>query len=276
MDQLKRFKEAAQIDIEPFDGDVLEEVYVRPYASEVYMTFPFAILVFRYFALFDQRYGTDIAGSGNVERLVGYSEDTEFWYEEASGLLDEAMRECGWCREIISSEYLDEFFEEMTDSEGNEASDEEKYLRFLDAGLCDGFLKDALREESKAALEMKNYMEFGYLVIVWNSALNKYMQFREKHPDMIETVCREEDRWIVELEKDIWEPYMAFYECGRKEVNGQAYSKIVLGCTGDSYVAFEAINPNWLCKAVKLDKMLQLANEKLACFQAGRESGSAA
>ena len=55
-----------------------------------------------------------------------------------------------------------------------------------------------------------------------------------------------------------------------------AYCKIVLGAYMDSFVSFEAINPNWICTAVKLSKMLQLANEKLACFRAGQKKEEAA
>ena len=63
---------------------------------------------------------------------------------------------------------------------------------------------------------------------------------------------------------------MAFYQCKRKEIHGKSYCSVILGCDGDSYVSFEAVNPNWICTAVKLYKMLQLANEKIERFR--RES----
>lgn len=71
---MERFEDIVQIHTEPFDTDVLEEIYIRPYATDAYMTDPFAILVFHYFKLFDQRYGTHIAESINIEQVIGNSD----------------------------------------------------------------------------------------------------------------------------------------------------------------------------------------------------------
>lgn len=276
---MERFEEAAQIDTEPFDSDLLDEIYVRPYATEVYMTDVFAILLIRYFEAFDRKYGTDVSQYVSQVRLIGYDSDYDMnymiWYNEASDLLAGAMDDTGWYMKTIGTNGLRDYFgseEALEDEQLFQA----EYEKCLNEELQDGFLKDALLNESRTMMEITKDMEEGNLVIVWNPELNDYMQFREEHPDVIEAVCKEEDQWIVKLEEDIWEPYMAFYQQDKKLLNGEAYCKVVLGCYVDAYVSFEAINPNWICKAVKLYKMLQLAKEKLACFQIGRKTTKAA
>lgn len=272
----ERFKEAEQIDTEPFDPDVLQEIYVRPYATDVYMTDPFTLLLFHYFELFDRKYGTSITERVSIGRVIGNSEYYDLWYQEAAYLLEDAMYDSGWCMDAVSTEYLREHLEEAKKSEESDNWFQEGYRNCLDTVLYDCFLKDALLAESETMESMMEGLDEGHLVIVWNPELDAYMRFREEHPDMIEAVCKDEDQWIVKLEEDIWEPYMAFYQCERKKIHGKSYCSVVLGYDGYSCVSFEAINPNWICKAVKLYKMLQLANEKLACFQIGRKKKSAA
>lgn len=278
--KMERFKEAEQIDTEPFDRDLLDEIYVRLYAQSVYMSDTFATLLFRYFELFDRKYGTDIASYVSFTQIIGYDEecDTEdmIWYQEAAELLTGAMNNTGWCMGAISTNEVKDFLEHTEESVNDEDFFRKKYQKCLDDICRDGFLKDVLLKESKIMMAMIEEMEEGDLAIVWNPELNDYMRYREKHPDIIEAVCKEEDQWIVKLEEDIWEPYMAFYSQEKDVMDGMAYCKVVLGYSMDCYVSFEAVNPNWICKAVKLSKMLHLANEKLACFQAGRKTKKAA
>lgn len=270
------FEDVAQIDTEPFDTDILDEIYVHPYATEVQMVDTFALLLFQYFKLFDQKYGTSVTRCIEIDQIIGPSDYYDLWNQEAAYLLEGAMHDSGWHMEAVSTEYLREYMEDAIKSEGDEDFFPKGYRGCLDVVLDDCFLKDALLAESETMKGVMEGLEEGHLVIVWNPRLNEYMQFREKHPDVIEAVCKSEDQWILELEKDIWEPYMAFYQCKRKEINGKSYCSVMLGCDGYSYVSFEAINPNWICKAVKLYKMLQLANEKLARFQIGRKTKNTA
>lgn len=275
-----RFEEAAQIDTEPFDSGLLDEIYIRPYAQEVFMTDAFATLLFRYFELFDRKYGTDISSYVSIERIIGYrrEEDMDYllWYQGAADLLTGAMNNSGWYMGVIGTEEVRDYLDDTGELLKDEASFGKEYKKCLDDIFKDSFLKDALSRESKVMMEMIEEMEEGNLAIVWNPELNDYMKFRGEHPDIIEAVCKDEDRWIVKLEEDVWEPYMAFYRQEKDTMDGMAYCKVVLGYYMDSYVSFEAINPNWICKAVKLNKMLQLANEKLACFQIGRQTKKAA
>lgn len=275
-----RFEEAAQIDTEPFDSDLLDEIYIRPYAQEVYMTDVFATLLFRYFELFDRRYGTDISEYVNIYPMIGYygGADLEYliWYQEAADLLAGAMNNTGWCMGALNTEEVKDYLDDMEESMKDEDLFTTEYQACLDDIYNDCFLKDVLLKESKIMKDAVEEMEEGNLAIAWNTELNDYMRFREKHPDIIEAVCKDEDQWIVKLEEDIWEPYMAFYRQEKDTLDGMAYCKIVLGCYMDSYVSFEAINPNWICKAVKLSKMLQLANEKLAYYKAGQKNKEAA
>ena len=267
---MERFEDIVQIHTEPFDTDVLEEIYIRPYATDAYMTDPFAILVFHYFKLFDQRYGTHIAESINIEQVIGNSDFCDLWCRDAADLLGGAMYDCGWYMEPVSTELLKEYLVDEDRAWKDEDYFQQGYRRCLDIVLDDCFLKDVLLAEWETAMDAIGRLEEGYLVIVWNPELHAYMQFREEHPDVIEAACKGEDQWIIELEEDIWEPYMAFYECNKREINGKSCCSVELGCDGYSYVSFEAINPNWICKAVKLYKMLQLANEKIERFR--RES----
>lgn len=274
-----RFEEAAQIDTEPFDSDLLDEIYIRPYAQEVYMTDAFATLLFRYFELFDRRYGTNVSGYVNIGQVIGYHRETDteyIWYREAAYLLAGAMNDTGWSMGALNTEEVKNYLNDTEESMNDEGLFTTEYQKCLDDIFDDCFLKDALLRESKIMKEAVEEMEEGNLAIVWNTELNDYMQFREKHPDIIKAVCEDEDQWIVKLEKDIWEPYMAFYRQEKDTLDGMAYCKIVLGAYMDSFVSFEAINPNWICTAVKLSKMLQLANEKLACFRAGQKKKEAA
>lgn len=275
-----RFEDAAQIDTEPFDSELLDEIYIRPYAQEVFMTDVFATLLFRYFELFDRRYGTNISKYVNMYQIIGYRRETDIdeqiWYQEAADLLTGAMNNTGWCMGGLNTEEVICYLNDTEEAMKNEDLFTTEYQMCLDNIFNDCFLKDALFRESKIMKEAIEEMEEGNLVIVWNEELNGYMQFREKNPDIIEAVCKDEDQWIVKLEEDIWEPFMAFYRQEKDVMDKKAYCKIVLGYYMDSYVSFEAVNPNWICKAVKLSKMLQLANEKLACYKAGQKKKEAA
>ncbi len=275
-----RFEEAAQIDTEPFDSGLLDEIYIRPYAQEVFMSDAFAALLFRYFELFDRKYGTDISCDVDIERIIGYSREEEMdhllWYREAADLLMRAMDNSGWYIGTISREEVRDYLDNTEELLEDEVLFRKEYQKCVDDIFEDSFLKDALLRESKVMKEIIEEMEEGNLVIVWNPELNDYMKFREEHPDIIEAVCKDEDWWIIKLEEDIWEPYMAFFREEKDIMDGKAYCKVVLGYYMDSYVSFEAINPNWICKAVKLNKMLQLANEKLACFRIGGRTKKAA
>lgn len=275
-----RFEDAAGIDTEPFDSELLEEVYVKPYAMEAIMPDAFAVLMFRYFELFDRRYGTNITEDIVIDQLIGYDrdEDTDkvIWYQESDKLLEGAIDNAGWEMGMLGTEDVVAFLENADKSYEDEDVFREEYKMYLDKVCKDSFLKDALLRESNTMLEAMQEMEDGVFLIIWNPELNAYMQFREKHPDIVEAVCKAEDQWIVKLEEDVWEPYMAFYRQKKEVMDGLAYCKVLIGCAYDSYVAFGTVNPNWICTAIKLNKMLQLANEKLACFKAGQKNEEAA
>lgn len=275
-----RFEDAAGIDTEPFDTERLDEIYVRPYAIEALMPDAFAVLMFRYFELFDRRYGTNIVGEITIDQLIGYGRDEEtdnmIWYQESDKLLMGAMENAGWEIGLINTEYVVTYLDNADKSCEDEDIFRKEYKTLLDEICKDSFLKDALTRESDTMLEAMQEMENGDLIIIWNPELNAYMQFREKHPDVVEAVCKAEDQWIVKLEEDVWEPYMAFYRQKKEVMDGLAYCKVLIGCSYDSYVAFGTVNPNWICTAVKLNKMLQLANEKLDCFKAGQKNEEAA
>lgn len=276
---MKRFEEAAQIDEEPFDYKLLDEVYVTPYAQEACMPNAFSILLFRYFEIFDQKYGTEIARFVHINQMIGYSEEWymewRIWYDESGNLFRGAMNDTGWNVGAIGAEEFRLSVGNIDKLSEDEAVFQEEYKKFLDGVVRDDFLRDALRREDKLMLEALETMEDGYLAIIWNPELNDYMQFRKEHSDMIEAVCKNEDQWIIKLEEDIWQPYMAFYQQEKEMMGEDAYCKVLVGWGMDSYVSPGSVNPNWICKAVKLNKMLQLANEKLRNFQAGEKVGAA-
>lgn len=275
-----RFEDAAGIDTEPFDTERLEEIYVRPYAMEALMPDAFAVLMFRYFELFDRRYGTNIAGEIAIDQLIGYDRDEEtdemIWYQESDKLLVGAIENAGWKLGLVGTEDVVQYMDSSEKSFEDVDLFRKEYKICLDDIFMDGFLKDALLRESETMMEAMQEMEDGDFLIIWNPELNDYMQFREKYPDIVEAVCKAEDQWIVKLEEDVWEPYMAFYRQKKEVMDGLAYCKVLIGSSYDSYVAFGTVNPNWICTAVKLNKMLQLANEKLDCFKAGQKKEEAA
>ncbi len=275
-----RFEDVEGIDTEPFDSERLYEVYVRPYATEAVMPDAFAVLMFRYFELFDRRYGTDITGEIAIDQLIGYDMDEDMdnmiWNQDSDKLLVGAMDNAGWEIGLIGTEDVAGYVDNADKLYEDENLFRKEYETCLNEIFEDGFLKDALLRESNTMLEAMQTMEDGDFLIIWNPELNAYMQFREKHPDIVEAVCKAEDQWIVKLEEDVWEPYMAFYRQKKEVMDGLAYCKVLIGCSYDSYVAFGTVNPNWICTAVKLNKMLQLANEKLACFKAGQKNEEAA
>lgn len=277
---MEEFKEVARIDATPFDVEYLWEIYVRPYANEAYMIDVFAVLLFWYFKLFDQKYGTNIADYVEIEQIIGYSEETELdymmWYRESGELFQGAMNSTGWCMGVVGTEDISGYLEDEEKSFEDENLFQQEYRKCLDNIFKDGFLKDALLREYKIMANATADMEDGILVIMWNPGLNDYMQYRKTNPDIIEAVCKDEDRLIVKLEEDIWEPYMAFFRQGKEMMDGMAYCKSLIGFSMDTYVDFGSVNPNWICTAVKLNKMLQLANEKLACFKAGQKNEEAA
>lgn len=276
---MKRFEEAAQIDEEPFDYKLLKEIYVTPYAQEACMPDAFSILLFRYFELFDRKYGTQITRFVHMDQMIGYSQELDMewliWYQESQNLFTGAMINTGWDVGAISAEEIRLSVGNIDELSKDETMFQKAYEKFLDDMVRDGFLKDVLLREDKLMLEAIELMEDGYLAIIWNSALNDYMQFRKEHSDMIEAVCKNEDQWIIKLEEDIWQPYMAFYQQKKEMMGEDAYCKVLVGWGMDSYISSGSIDPNWICKAVKLNKMLQLANEKLRNFQAGGKVGAA-
>lgn len=271
---MDRFEDIVAMDEEPFDIDLLEEIYVPNYSQSICMSNIHTFLFCRYFELFDKRYKTNIASMVNFSRIIGYDEEESeqdygmVWYEEAPYIMERAMDETGWIQIGINIEEFKDFISEDIESI---CCDEKRFLDifrgFLEEHFNHGFLMDAFLENVNEMREIIGYMEEGDLLIIWNPQLNDYMRFKEKYPEIVAAACKKEDEWIMRLEQDIWEPYQAFYLCRKSTCDKTDYCVVSLGCDGYNYVSFEAINPNWICRAVKLHRMLLFANEKISFNQ---------
>lgn len=265
------YDEIAAIDTEPFDGDTLDQVYCNAYSQTAYLNDLYASIVFRYFQKFDETYGTGITTGVDFPPLLlgaGGNDDVLYWVENANILLSDALSECGWfeCWIYINDMEFD-FPGFDTVSEDSRKLFHEAYMEYLDKLLEDSFLKTAFIQEEDQMISAKECLEEGDLGIIWNPQLSEYLRYREKNEDIVKLVCPDEDSHIMELEREVWEPYYYFYAGERNRCGDSDYYVVILGFDGYNSADFYCINPNWINKAAKLKFMLDLAQKKLAHYQ---------
>nr|WP_289766809.1 hypothetical protein [uncultured Acetatifactor sp.] len=272
-----RFEEVREMEESPMDEDVLEELCF-PYSAASMISDVYAVLILRYYQKYDERYGTHLTRGMEIPQIVpgrdtGYEEES-IWLEEIPGVMDRAIYSSGWNIAWISTET--EGLQEALEGQKNE--DEEKkdfhhaYGSCMEEIFLDGFEKSCFLREEENAMDAAKCLEDGQMGIMWNEQLDAYMRCRAAKRDVIAVVCPEEDKCIARLSEEIWEPYMitymqdvVTYEGG--EYDGRRYCRIVLGFDGYNYCWYDSINPNWICRAVKLNRMLDLALEKIERYE---------
>lgn len=280
-----RYEDVKEMEEIPFDEDVLGELCSPAYASPM-LPDVYAVLILRYYRKYDEQYGTNLTDGVEIPQLIPEREDKYgddiFWYEEIPDVMEKAMAASGWDVVWINTtvEELQEAVVDMNDIEAQKDNFHYAYTNYLDELFTDGFVKSCFMQEEETAMETTEYLEDGHLGIMWNEKLQKYMRYRTEKKDVVAVLCPEEDRCIEMLSEDIWEPYMVAHvqdmvEYGGKEYSGWKYCRIVLGCDGYNYYWFESINPNWICSAIKLSRMLDLALEKLESYEKGKEKEAA-
>lgn len=270
-----KFEDVLCMDEAPFDGDILERVYYSPYCDSPAMPDTFAVLIFNYFMKFDERYGTQLTNCIDVMQVLSMKENDEdviLWHEEAPQLMDAALWESGWASMwLFCSDALSDLIDEAPYSKESKKQFHEKYPVYIDEHLMDGFAKSCYLQEEDNVYESAFGMDEGYFGIMWNYKLDKYEKLQEKNRKLISTLCPEEDRCISRLKEDVWKPYIDAYVQDTETCEGTKYIRVSIGCDGCSYFYFDSIDPNWICKAVKLGKMLDIALEKIEDFLRSHE-----
>ena len=278
------FDEIREMEEEPIDEDVLGELLSPYYGGLIHDAY--AVLILYYFRKYDERYGTCLTEGVEIPQVIqghdaGYEEDY-VWLEEMPKVMDNAIFMTGWSAAWISveDEELQEALErQKKEGEGNEDF-RSAYRNCINRVFADDFVKSCFMKEEEEAMEAARYLEEGQIGIMWNEKLDGYMRCRSVKQDMVATVCPEEDRYIGMLSSEIWEPYMvAFMEDMVEHTDGQyagrKYCRIVMGGAGCNYCWFDSVNPNWIFRAIKLDRMLDLALEKIACYERAKEEEAA-
>lgn len=271
-----KFEDIRDMDEEPFDTDVLESVYCSTYDGSPSMPNLFATLIFYYFFKFDERYGTRLARGVDVMQILSFREEDEdilLWYEDAPSLMSSALLESGWSDVWLctNDDEVTDGIEYSSDSKKAKNQFHEKYTSYVEKKYEDGFVKACYLQEESVAFDAAFGLDEGYLGIMWNEKLDKYEKYQEENRELVLILCPEEDQYISRLKKDVWKPYIDAYVQDTDNCQGTKYIKILIGCDGCSYNFFDSIDPNWICRAVKLGKMLDIALDKIEDFQHHQE-----
>lgn len=270
------YQEIMRIDTEPFDIDVLEEIYDG--YSGITISAVYALILFHYYRKFDQVYGTNLTACVDIprglinERMeldMDQDDTTVYWYETAPVLLDAAMLESGWNQFWIdmNDELICAAFDHSDTPKDCKETFHQNYTRYLDENLEDCLVKTACRREEDTLYEAREYLESGYMGIFWNEQLTDYMNFRRKSREVVQAACPEEDAAIARLEEEVWEPYGMFLVEKKENVEDWAYGVVVIGCDGYNWTDHSSINPNWIPAAIKLKMLLDLAMEKIRRYR---------
>lgn len=280
-----RLDEIRDMDEEPIDEDTLDEL-CSPYGMSPMIPDIYAVLMLHCFRKYDERYGTNLMEGAKIPQLIpgrdsGYEEGM-IWFEEITEIMDEAIYLSGWSAVWISTEMeeLQEALERHRDDGEQERGFHDAYKRLMDDIFDDGFVKSCFMKEEESVMETAMYLEDGQFGIMWSEQLERYMHYRASEWDMVAAVCLEEDRCIDRLSKEVWEPYKVTYiqdmvEHEDGKYAGRKYCRIALGSDGYNCCWYDSVNPNWIFRAIKLSRMLDLAMEKIERQKKAKEGEAA-
>ena len=272
-----KFEAILAMDEEPFDTDVFEEVYYPAYTNSPGLPDTYAMLIFHYYSKFDQKYGTKLMDGIEIKRILpDVDEDMEedmLWRDHASDILEEAASISGWSLDILELNECD--LQYMLEDAGYQrrAENEKEVFRtvfseFLFLEYESDFLRSCYASIMDEVSDAINSMDYAVICVMSNEKLDRYMRYRKEHQSVVAAVCPEEDRCIYNLLDKIEYPFQVFFtskihECEEEENRGRRFISTLLGNDGYNYCLEGCVNPNWVCSAIKLGMMLDLAFEKI-------------
>lgn len=275
-----KFEAILAMDEEPFDTDVFEEVYYPAYTNSPGLPDTYAMLIFHYYSKFDQKYGTKLMDGIEIKRILpDVDEDMEvdmLWRDHASDILEEAASISGWSLDFLELNECD--LQYMLEDAGYQrrAENEKEVFRtvfseFLFLEYESDFLRSCYASIMDEVSDAINSMDYAVICVMSNEKLDRYMRYRKEHQSVVAAVCPEEDRCIYNLLDKIEYPFQVFFtskihECEEEENRGRRFISTLLGNDGYNYCLEGCVNPNWICSAIKMGMMLDLAFEKItAC-----------
>lgn len=280
-----RLDEIRGMDEDLIDEEMLENLYL-PQGGLATLPGIYVVLILYYFRKYDEQYGTRLTKGMKIPPLL-LGADTEYeeeivWFDEICRVMDKAVCSSGWSTAWVSTETegLKEALESRKEDEEKKRDFHDAYINHLNDAFEEEFVKSCFMMEEENVMNAVSHLESGEIGIMWNEKLERYMRRRAAERKVVDTVCPEEDRCINRLSGEVWEPYMVTYmqdmiEYAGKEYAGRKYCRIVLGSDGYNYCWFDSVNPNWICRAIKLSRMLDLALEKLEIYEKRKEEEAA-
>lgn len=272
-----KFEAILAMDEEPFDTDVFEEVYYPAYTNSPGLPDTYAMLIFHYYSKFDQKYGTKLMDGIEIKRILpDVDEDMEedmLWRDHASDILEEAASISGWSLDFLELNECD--LQYMLEDAGYQrcAENEKEVFRtvfteFLFLEYESDFLRSCYASIMDEVSDAINSMDYAVICVMSNEKLDRYMRYRKEHQSVVAAVCPEEDRCIYNLLDKIEYPFQVFFtskihECEEEENRGRRFISTLLGNDGYNYCLEGCVNPNWICSAIKMGMMLDLAFEKI-------------
>lgn len=274
---MRKLEEILSVNTEPFDEDILKDVYYEGYYNSPRMLDSFAVLIFLYYKKFDEQYGTSLAVGIDMEQVLAeaaYDDENFLWRENIVSVIYETLCESGWNIHWLTD--CLEGFSAVKEKSGD--SDEEfhkAYKEFLNDLYKNCFVKSCLLKEEEEIRDA-GWLEESLVGLLWNDDYDRYKQYKKKNKQVIETICPKEDMGICILEEEVWNPYVMWYSQKTGIHRGKKYSLIVLGCDGYNYCSYEDINPNWIFRILKMGWLLQSALEKIDCYEKEKQGKEAA
>lgn len=261
-------EEIVRMDEEIFDEEKLKKAFFSMGKSTPTLPGKYAIQAFQHFAEYDEKYGINLLKDADMSMLQEYPSDT--WINNARFLLDSVITEGGWHKEEIWSD--DERLPSISEDLELEKSVEEMlysaYLRIRFSNNVTSLGYRFLYPQLQTVKDMVTYLESGCLCVIWNNRIDKFMKYYDSSVKRVKLVCSDEVPYIMNLLGEVWNPFISAH---MQEASGllgpsgveRRYIRALLGSDGISSYSFDALNPNWICKAVKLDLLLEKAIKKL-------------
>ena len=263
-----------KVDTCPFDDTVLDECLGCDCYPAPSLRANLCNLILRYLNLFWEKYQPELVRTYDPQRLVGAYDDAQedycFWAEEASDIMQTAVNINGWKCICLTHDSGDIEIYSDTGCDGDTETEQfhKAYMKFLDECGVDGFVRKFYENEEGLMRDAVQYTDSATLGILLNDKLTSYIALKKQNPDLIQTVCKEEDLHISRLEHDIWMPFWVCFAEEKKECDGEEYGVFLLGCDGYNYYGFENFDPNWVFKTFVMDQLLDIALKKLEAYTA--------
>lgn len=267
---MRDLEEILNINAEPFDDEVLDNIYYAGYAGQsTNMLDSMAVLIFQYYRKFDDWYGTSLFEESTIEQIFPeamYDNEAFIWRENIGGVIYEALKETGWNMHWIGS-YIEELRDALAEYAESEEDFHKAFENFLDSMYEDGFIKSCLQKEESEIRESSSYLEESEMCLLWNDNFDRYSEYKKKNKNLVYAICPKEEQGISALQEEVWKPYVMWYTQKTGVCQKKKYSLIILGTDGYNFCDSSDINPNWIFKIIKLGWLLESAFEKIDCYE---------